>query len=155
LFLKILHIQGTPLLIERKVGLLAGFFGFFFLQKKSSSLNVLIWTGERKPFHYKLYKTPKELYSAIETAGGNKTQLAWERIFGLGFLAGGKWHARFFFIIVCPHSPNSFPPVYIALGAMTSLMVAAAVKALTGNPLLARTAGAAVFPVRREVDQST
>eukprot|EP01100_Stratorugosa_tubuloviscum_P015131 TRINITY_DN84_c1_g1_i1.p1 TRINITY_DN84_c1_g1~~TRINITY_DN84_c1_g1_i1.p1 ORF type:complete len:351 (+),score=165.49 TRINITY_DN84_c1_g1_i1:95-1147(+) len=44
--------------------------------------------GQRKDFHLKLYKTPKEIFEAIAIAGVAKSEVAWFRLIILGFLAG-------------------------------------------------------------------
>ncbi|CAD7698967.1 unnamed protein product [Ostreobium quekettii] len=81
--------------------------------------------GERKPFHMKLFKTPKEVAGAITAMGSKKGEYSLVRTFGLAVLAG----------------------VYLSFGGLLSSVVAGGIPGVNrDNPGLGRLLFGAVFP---------
>eukprot|EP01112_Ceratiomyxa_fruticulosa_P016022 TRINITY_DN4807_c0_g1_i2.p1 TRINITY_DN4807_c0_g1~~TRINITY_DN4807_c0_g1_i2.p1 ORF type:complete len:318 (-),score=61.89 TRINITY_DN4807_c0_g1_i2:77-1030(-) len=82
--------------------------------------------GQRKPYHHKSFKTPKEVMTAIIISGTNKMNLPLAKLVVLGILSG----------------------VYIAFGGIASITASAGSPTLRGSdPGIPRLINAAIFPI--------
>jgi hypothetical protein len=105
------------------------------------ALQMLRTPGERKEYHQKMFKTPKEAATAMSIAAQKKSEMPWYKIFVLGIGAGSTQtplHA------LSSNFADFFARVMIAFGAQLAATL------IAGSGLDAGTAsmiGAAAFPV--------